>query len=89
MRRFILDEPPDVDEVLNGAVEAEGAGGRVAVDLAWGIEERLEERVVEVGDGDHKPFFLLFALEADADGEHSLLHLAPLLIFTHLSLSLV
>lgn len=34
MRRFILDEPPDVDEVLNGAVEAEGAGGRVAVDLA-------------------------------------------------------
>ena len=77
-RGLALDEPPDVEEVVDGAREAERAGGRVAVDLPRRVEKGLEEGVVEVGDGDHKPL-LLSSLEADADGEHPLLHLTSLL----------
>ena len=77
-RGLALDEPPDVEEVVDGAREAERAGGRVAVDLPRRVEKGLEEGVVEVGDGDHKPL-LLSSLEADVDGEHPLLHLTSLL----------
>lgn len=52
--RLLFDTPPEMEKIVDGAGELEGAIGVVAVDLASFVEKTLEERVVKVGDGNHK-----------------------------------
>lgn len=43
-----MDTPAEMEKVVDGAGELEGAIGVVAVDLAGFVEKTLEERVVKV-----------------------------------------
>ncbi|KAE8814109.1 hypothetical protein D1007_08752 [Hordeum vulgare] len=81
VRRLPVDERAQAEELVDGAGQPERAGRVVAVRVPGRLQEPLEERVVEVGDGDDEPTVpvaLLLRL-ADAHRQPPLLHL-PLLL---------
>uniref|UniRef100_A0A8R7QVX2 Uncharacterized protein n=1 Tax=Triticum urartu TaxID=4572 RepID=A0A8R7QVX2_TRIUA len=83
VRRLPVDERAQAEEFVDGAGQPERAGRAVAVRVPGRLQQALEQRVVEVGDGDDEPpepVALLLRLRlADAHSQPPLLHLPPLL----------
>lgn len=85
-QRLALDEPQDVEEVLDRARELQWARRLVAVGLLSLVEKFGEERVVEMryGDLELPETTISFFFEPHAHHQPSLLHLHPLVVPRHL-----
>lgn len=80
-RVIAVDPGAEAEEVVDGAREAERAGGRVvAVGVPGLFQQPLEHRVVEIRDGDHEPPEPVVDVAADAHRQPALLHLPRLLL---------
>ncbi|XBH80494.1 hypothetical protein VPH35_106229 [Triticum aestivum] len=84
VRRLPVDERAQAEELVDGAGQPERAGRAVAIRVPGRLQQPLEQRVVEVGDGDDEPPEPVALLRlrlglADPHGQPPLLHLPPLL----------